>query len=104
MPSRWCMQIPIKSVVSIHSKVLYTPNTTLCCGGTFSRIQYGLWDSSSDAGTAQWARGPIDVSFLLATSTTVNLLSSQFVVVVDPGAESDCEHAPYISDMQSRLQ
>ncbi|KAI8097143.1 concanavalin A-like lectin/glucanase domain-containing protein [Halteromyces radiatus] len=25
-----------------------------------ARVQFGLWDSSFDAGTAQWAKGPID--------------------------------------------
>lgn len=29
---------------------------------TFSRIQIGLWDGSIESGTAQWSRGPIDVS------------------------------------------
>lgn len=28
----------------------------------YSRIQIGLWDGSIESGTAQWSRGPIDVS------------------------------------------
>lgn len=27
-----------------------------------SRIQFGLWDGSIESGTAEWSRGPIDVS------------------------------------------
>lgn len=26
------------------------------------RIQFGLWDGSIESGTAEWSRGPIDVS------------------------------------------
>lgn len=29
------------------------------------RIQFGLWDGSIESGTAQWSRGPIDVSHLV---------------------------------------
>ena len=25
-----------------------------------SRLQFGIWDASSPAGTSEWARGPID--------------------------------------------
>ncbi len=25
-----------------------------------SRLQFGIWDASSPAGTCEWARGPID--------------------------------------------
>lgn len=40
----------------------------------FSRVQIGLWDGSGVSGTAQWARGPINVSFIsihLFTNLTI---------------------------------
>lgn len=27
------------------------------------RVQFGLWDGSIEPGTAEWSRGPIDVSY-----------------------------------------
>jgi len=33
-----------------------------------ARVQIGLWDGSGASGTAEWARGPIDVSKTLVLS------------------------------------
>lgn len=34
-----------------------------------ARVQIGLWDGSGASGTAEWARGPIDVSRTLTLSS-----------------------------------
>lgn len=32
------------------------------CLPFFSHVQVGIWDASNPASTAEWAKGPIDVS------------------------------------------
>jgi hypothetical protein len=35
-----------------------------CLPSFFSHVQVGIWDASSPASTAEWAKGPIDVSYI----------------------------------------
>jgi hypothetical protein len=56
------MQISISTSVSLL-EIYFSPkekkNTNK---NLIRRIQFGLWDGSIESGTAEWSRGPIDVS------------------------------------------
>ncbi|KAI8341731.1 concanavalin A-like lectin/glucanase domain-containing protein [Chlamydoabsidia padenii] len=65
----YVIRVKEKSEACQHGGVCKYPSTP-------ARIQYGLWDGSFDAGTAEWARGPIMWDKVTETPTaTINRIS-----------------------------
>lgn len=64
---RWCLQVSIASSVSFLVPSEMDKKCSHAKGNislfSNSRVQVGLWDGSFEYGTAEWAKGPIDVSY-----------------------------------------